>query len=183
VIDLTNIVVADSGTPTEPVTLGEAKAWLRVDYSDDDSLITGMIKSARQSIEHFTNRALVVKTVSLNAETPEASYDTNPLFVETSYKLKLPYAKGSVVSLLVLKDWEDATLVNEDDYEVKGNTIYYLNGWYGITYTVTPTVPQALKEAVLMEVAERYNNRGETNSEGLSKAAEDKAAPFVDIWL
>ncbi len=179
-IDLSNIIVADSGTPTEPVTLAEAKAWLRVDYSDDDTLITGMIKSARQSIEHFTNRALVVKTVAFNAQTPEEEYYST---TEISYKLQLPYTKGAVVSTVVLKDWDAATLVSNDDYYLKGNVLYYLNGYYAITYTVTPTVPQALKEAVLMEIAERYNNRGETNSEGLSKAAEDKAAPFVDICL
>ena len=113
-IDISNILLAESA-PTEPVTLAEAKAWLRVDYTDDDTLITSMIKSARQSIEHFTNRALVIKTVSLNAETPDDSFTS----VATAYKLKLPYAKGSVVSLLILKDWEDTTLTVDTDYEVK----------------------------------------------------------------
>jgi hypothetical protein len=182
VLEITNIQVTEASSPTEPVSLTDAKAWLRVDYTDDDTLITAMIKSARQSIEHFTNRALVPKDISLNAETPDGvSLDYS--LVETTYKLKLPYAKGAVISVLILKDWDTATLVLNTDYEVNGNTIFSLNGWYAITYTVTPTVPQALKEAVLMEVAERYNNRGETNSEGLSKAAEEKAAQFVDIWL
>jgi hypothetical protein len=181
VIELSNIVVNDASSITEPVTLPEAKAWLRVDFTDDNDLITAMIKSARQSVEHFTNRALVEKDISLNAETPEDS--AIPSLTATTYKLKLPYTKGAEITELVLEDWEETELVIEDDYEVKGNTIYYLNGWYSIAYTVTPTVPQALKEAVLMEVAERYNNRGETNSEGLSKAAEDKAQSFVEIWL
>ena len=176
-IEVTNISVTEAASPTEPVSLIEAKAWLRVDFSDDDTLITGMIKSARQSIEHFTNRALVPKNVSFHAETPTDDY------TETTYKLELPYVKGSVVSVLVLKDTDDTTLTEDTDYYVKGNTIYWLSGWYAITYTVTPTVSQALKEAILMEVAERYNNRGETNSEGLSKAAEDKAFPFCEIWL
>jgi hypothetical protein len=175
VVEISNIEITEAATPTEPVTLTEAKAWLRVDYTDDDTLITPMIKSARQSIEHFTNRALVPKDVSLNIETTDDS------FVETVYKVKLPYTKGSVVSVLVLKDWDDNTLTVDEDYEVKGSELHSLNGWYAVTYTVTPTVPQALKEAVLMEVAERYNNRGETNSEGLSKAAEDKAWHYVDM--
>lgn len=174
-LEISNILLTES-SPTEPVTLAEAKAWLRVDYTDDDTLIPSMIKSARQSVEKFTNRALVVKSVSLNLETPDD-------FISTAYKLKLPYAKGSVVSVLVLKDWDSVTLAADTDYYLKGQTLHSLNGFYEITYTVTPTVPEALKEAVLMEIAERYNNRGETNSEGLSKAAEDKAAPFVDIWL
>lgn len=178
-VEITNIEVTEAASPTEPVVLADAKAWLRVDYTDDDTLITSMIKSARQSIELFTNRALVPKSVSLNIQTPDDSFSSEAI----AYTAKLPYAKGSVLSVLVLKDWEDATLTIDEDYEVKGSELYSLNGWYAVTYTVTPTVPQALKEAILMEVAERYNNRGEANSEGLSKAAEDKAQPFVDIWL
>jgi hypothetical protein len=177
VVEITNIEVTEAASPTEPVVLADAKAWLRVDYTDDDTLITSMIKSARQSIELFTNRALVPKSVALNIQTPDDS------FSRIAYTVKLPYAKGSVLSVLVLKNWEDATLTIDEDYEVKGSELYSLNGWYAVTYTVTPTVPQALKEAILMEVAERYNNRGEANSEGLSKAAEDKAQSFVDVWL
>lgn len=36
---------------TEPVTMTQAKAHLRVDHSDDDTLITSLIKSARAHIE------------------------------------------------------------------------------------------------------------------------------------
>ena len=46
--------------PTEePVTLVEAKLHLRVDFSDDDLLITALIAAARQAAETLTGRQLV----------------------------------------------------------------------------------------------------------------------------
>jgi uncharacterized phiE125 gp8 family phage protein len=44
---------------TEPVTLAEAKLHLRVDFNDDDSLITALIAAARQAAETLTGRQFV----------------------------------------------------------------------------------------------------------------------------
>lgn len=43
----------------EPITLGEAKAHLRVDIDDDDALIGALIKAAREKAEQLTGRAFV----------------------------------------------------------------------------------------------------------------------------
>lgn len=43
----------------EPVTLAEAKAHLRVDVSDDDALISAIIRSAREFCEQYLDRSLV----------------------------------------------------------------------------------------------------------------------------
>lgn len=44
---------------TEPVTLSEAKLHLRVEHSADDTLITALISTARQTAEHRTGRAMI----------------------------------------------------------------------------------------------------------------------------
>ena len=46
----------------EPLTLQEAKDHLRVDHTDDDSLIDPMIKTARMYAEGKTRRALITQT-------------------------------------------------------------------------------------------------------------------------
>jgi uncharacterized phiE125 gp8 family phage protein len=43
----------------EPVTLVEAKLWLKVDDSADDALLTELIKSARRVFEEITGRSLI----------------------------------------------------------------------------------------------------------------------------
>lgn len=46
----------------EPVTLAEAKEWLRIDGTDEDSKITALVSSARETVERFLNRTLITTT-------------------------------------------------------------------------------------------------------------------------
>ncbi len=53
-----------TGPATEPVTSTEAKLYLRVDYSDDDALITTLIAAARQRAEDIAGRAFISQTLA-----------------------------------------------------------------------------------------------------------------------
>jgi len=48
---------------SEPMTLAQAKAHLRVDAADDDAYITAMIVAARQWVEQMANLCLIEQTV------------------------------------------------------------------------------------------------------------------------
>jgi len=52
----------------EPVTLTEAKNHLRVDLSDDDSLISALIVAAREHAEAITRRAFITQTLKLSLD-------------------------------------------------------------------------------------------------------------------
>jgi uncharacterized phiE125 gp8 family phage protein len=64
----------------------EAKAHLRVDSSDDDTLITNLIRAAREYAEDFQNRAYVVRTYELlfDDAIPETIYPPYPPLVSVS---------------------------------------------------------------------------------------------------
>lgn len=54
--------VLASGPDVEPLSVAEAKLWLRVDDSADDALIAGLIEENRRRAERVTGRALVTQS-------------------------------------------------------------------------------------------------------------------------
>lgn len=166
----TNIEATEADGATEPVTLAEAKRWLQVDFTDDDALITDLITAARETIEQYTNLALVDKTVTADAQS-----------TCTGDVMRLPFAlKATEVSVT---DLETEETLAADEYTLRGNVLRVsYKGNYSLSYTLTPVVPKALKEAILAEVAQRYKNRGD-NAEGMSVAAQEKANLYRVVWL
>jgi uncharacterized phiE125 gp8 family phage protein len=52
----------------EPVSLAEAKAFLRVEHNDDDAIIASLIAGARLQVEALTRRALMTQTWRLTRD-------------------------------------------------------------------------------------------------------------------
>ena len=151
-----SIKVNRTATGTEPITLAEAKAWLRIDDdpSEDDTLITSLITQARELVENYLGSSVIESTVVCEA-TPRL-------------QLLPPY--GPVISITSVKD-EDG---NDVEYLWDG---FYLNfgtsgsfsvtsGYYPVytisTYTAGySNVPEGLKMALNEVIAYLYENRGE----------------------
>lgn len=53
---------------TEPIALTDAKLYLRVDTTDEDTMITALIVAAREYCESFQNRAYVTQTLDLTLD-------------------------------------------------------------------------------------------------------------------
>jgi hypothetical protein len=127
-------------TGTEPITLTEMKNYLRVDYSDDDDLITSLITAAREVIEKYCGISIVEKTVNL---------------VWPAYEpiLQVPY--GPVQSYTTL------TIDDEDVDEPEDNTLREDAGELVMEYVAGyDTVPQAIISAIKELTAIYYGNRG-----------------------
>jgi len=83
----------------EPVSLDEAKAWLRQDASDEDDLIQALIVSARITLETYTRRFFVTQIWRL-------AYDAWPLrrIDQGGATMALPFAPLQNVAAIRVYD-------------------------------------------------------------------------------
>ena len=94
----------------EPVSLAEAKAWLRVDVNDEDAAILSLISAARALVESATRRALVTQSWRLaldawpfvGADGGWSILSTRPN--ATPYEIQLPLAPVQSVSAVRVYD-------------------------------------------------------------------------------
>lgn len=141
-----------SDTIAEPITLEEAKNYLRVDYPEDDALIEALITSARVRLEQYAGVAMTQRNLQVVAFMSE--------FIE------LPYVPIGV--LLSVEYWNNTEWIQleEGDYNTLGtNTmkiyaVAYGEGEYRFTYTCgycdpTPT----MRTAVFKMLADLYEYR------------------------
>jgi len=76
---------------TEPLTLAQAKAHLRVVDSDDDTYITALVIAARQNAENWMGRALIDQTWDLVLDGfPTASASVSSSVVDMAIQIPKP---------------------------------------------------------------------------------------------
>lgn len=172
-------------TPTtaEPVTLQEAKSHLRIDFTDDDSYILGLISAARGYAEGIQKRSIGVQTLELNLdEFPVTSSRTYGYFygygmgkagiygsgaiqlhsgpVQSVVSVKYTQSDGSAVTMVEGTDY----LLNSRDQVVPVSTWPVVNlisaDAIKIQYTAGYNIcPPATKQAILLMVGHFYENR------------------------
>lgn len=147
---------------TEPLTLLEAKEWCIVSHTNDDALITRLIRVARMQVEKKTGLSLVERNISI--------------VVEIHAPFKLPHSPVRTLTSIERRDGyndddPDWILLTDEDYLFDG-TFTRLSlprcGTYRIAYVAGFTeVEQDLKDAVAAQVDFLYENRGDSKDSGL----------------
>lgn len=155
----------------EPVSLDETKLYLRVDHSEDDAMILGMIAAARQYCEAVTKRSFTVQTMQMYAD--EFPYTDvidipRPFYSTTDVTVKY-YAIGSTSPItfpssnywvddslepgrIVLRDAADWPTV--ELRTSKGVEVTFRSGYGG-----QPDVPDGIKIAMKSLIGHWYTNR------------------------
>jgi len=190
---LTSISVEPS---TEPLTLTEAKLYLRVTHSSEDALITGLITAARIYCETKTRRAFVTKTITQQFRG----------FFDMISPLVLSHAPVASVSSVTYVDGDGASqtlssawyrLVSQAGQKAGRAFLEPTDAFQMPTldatraYPVTVTtvcgygsasaVPDGIKAAMYLMIAEMYETRSESTEKGLkSQTTVDRLlAPYV----
>jgi uncharacterized phiE125 gp8 family phage protein len=146
-----------------PVSLAEAKAHCRVEDAADDATLNGLIAAATDYVEQYTGKAIITQTWRLTLD-------------EFSDSILLPKNPvQSVVSVMYYDSQGALQTLSEDDYTadlvsdpawivINANTslpdladgVNMVRINFVAGYTV---VPPSIKHAILMLVAQWFDNR------------------------
>ena len=161
----------------EPVSLADAKAFLKVDSTDDDNLITLLISSARRSAEEYAKRSFITQTWKLTMDGFDVHEDDPPYLV-SSNTIDLPRGPVQSVSSLTTIDLANQSAVFPSasytldtasgrilltqGYTSPSNLradaaveVLYVTG-YGASAS---SVPGPIRQAILLHVGSLYENR------------------------
>ena len=156
-----------TGPVSSPISLSEAKSFLRVEYDDDDDLITTIIASVKGIAEKITNR-------TLSSQTVKASFPKS----EPSGKIFIHSSPVTSINSVKLYDSESDSFIATADYTfTPDNSTPSIDfGTYipldsNIPFTievefvsggVSPDMIQAMKNHINF----LYENRGDVTSVG-----------------
>lgn len=142
----------------EPVTLQEAKVFLRIDQDDENTLLSDIISTARIVSETQSGRSLITQSWRLSYE------DTAPM------RIRLPHGPVQAVNSVLLLDREgNSNTFSTDAYHLSATQWLEFHTRpfaaevqinYSAGYGDQPTdVPADLRQALLIHLASLYEQR------------------------
>ena len=170
---------------TEPVSLVEAKAYLRVDNTDEDTLIGTLITAARQWVESYLDRALILRQLVLR-------FDTFPVEIELPQPPLSSAGTTTAISLTYTLETGTTATLSTSEYRIdrtstpgvlrqnySGSWPGHLNDYNSIAVTYWAgygsdegDMPPAIKNAILLMVGHLFENRSAVVTGTITKPIE-----------
>lgn len=189
-----------TGPVSEPVTLAEAKAHLRVEYSDDDTLITSLIAAARDYCERYLKRSILTQTITQELPCfPEWQirnthrairlfrpplttlktlkyYDSDNV-LQTLYDADNDPPGTDAIIINTLKEPNELTPAYDTDWPETADRERAVQIIYEAGWSSAGQVPQGIKQAMLLIIAEMYERR-----ENYVKKLPTAAEHLLNMW-
>ena len=158
-----------SGPAVEPITLTEAKNWLKVTGTTDDNLITQLIESTRQTLEDRLDLKFITQTIVQELDKwPLYSGEFDLLAYPVQSVTSIVYKTGNTTATFSSDAYtadttrQPARIYLNESYtwptlkpEKQAVTVTYVAG-YGDT---AAEVPVKIKQLMLHMLAYEYENR------------------------
>lgn len=134
---------------SEPISLDEAKNYLKIDFDTEDTLLAEMITSAREQAELFCNRSFVPKTIEFSTKDFE-----DPVL--------LPFPNHTkITSVVVDGEAVEYTSTGLTQLEIE---VTVIGKELKVVYQAGGEITKAEKEALKKVVADMYRNRDESGT-------------------
>lgn len=168
-----------SAPAAEPVSLAEARLFLRLDATDEDALVTSLIAASREAAEQFLRRNLITRVyaVTLAEQAPAV--------------LELPLGPVRSIDAVTLTD-------REGGETALSSAVYTLNPAGCIAFDARPTahrititytagygddpedVPASIRQGILIHVARMFDARGDG---ALPREAQALLSPYKALGV
>ena len=158
-----------TGPAVEPVTLGQAKQFIRVEHDDDDDIIAALIAGSRIHVETQTRRALITQSWRLVRDVwPELGcVPVLPVPLRTLDAARVYKSDGSTLAIDLAAFTVDKAAAPARLAFMRGALPVPGRAVAGIEIDVTcgygaapENVPAPLRQAIRLLVAHWYENRG-----------------------
>ena len=163
-----------SQTNELPLTLTEVKSHLRIDFTNDDTYLTHLIKVASSFFEEMTGRSLITKTYKTYLDKfPQYNVGIKIRKSKLQSILSIQYYLNNVLTNYTSQNYyyNDSTgfseiflkvnnfYPNEID-EIKNSVVINFTAGYGANEA---SIPANIKQSLLMFITDCYMNRGDYN--------------------
>lgn len=177
----------------EPLTVAEAKEHLRVEHSDDDTIISNIITAAREYVETYLDCTLMLTQYKMTLDLFPANIELpkSPLSTVSGY---------DAVTLTYTTDTEATVTLSTSEYRVDSYAVpavlrpLYGDSWpahladynsievtfwagYGST---SAAVPQRIRNAMLMLITHLYENRSSVQVGTVATVVPDSMRMLLD---
>lgn len=158
----------------EPLTLADAKSFLRVEHAADNDLITSLISAVRKMAENITNKTLYTQTIKASFPHSESAghiyLHKSPITAINSVKLYDAATDSFIVTTdYVYTPGESRAKIDFKEYiESNENKAFVIEIEF-VVGNITEDMAQALKHHVNF----LYENRGDVASIGSLKVPNE----------